>query len=83
MEGALMGIKAQGNLPSTAEEASLLHGHRISMCLHELGAWPCEVVNSSNMAMDQSIGQPVSTEGHSRVVSGGHVHASSHGGEGT
>ena len=47
-----MGVNAQSDLSGAAKKTPLAHGHRIGMCSCELGAWPCEVVDCRNMALD-------------------------------
>ena len=53
------------------------------MSAGKLGAQPREESDIGNMALDKGIREPVGAQGHGRVVSRWHVHASSHGGEGT
>ena len=77
-----MRVQPGGYFPSAAEKASLAHRHRVGMSTGKLGAWPCEEPDVSNMAPNKGIREPVGAQGHSRVVGGGHVHASCHGGEG-
>ena len=82
VEGALMCMQAGGYLSGTAKEALLAHGHGVGMGAGKFSPWPCEMGDCSDVAMDKSIRQPVSAQWHSRVVGGGHVHVSLHGGEG-
>ena len=83
VEGALMSMESQCYFASATKKAVLVHGHGISVSVGQLCAWPGKMADSCDMPFDQVISQLVGSEGHSRVVSGQHVHLGSQGQEGT